>query len=223
MKFATQISPLLNLICYQNLKLNLLPKQSLAQSMKLSFTQSCFLYFQYGESTVYVHGFGTTNDADENYNDYNDYHNEVTPHVTHPVVYEKPAYAQYTPAPYQAPYHGPAVEPYQAHAPAPYQPPIYQPKPYGAPTYYEKPGYTRGYGYGHIDGYGNARHGYGFAKQYGYEAPVYAEHASAPAAYQPGPLGVPPTPPVYGGHLKEEVPHTPSLGHGFGYGFSHFQ
>jgi len=100
-----------------------------------------------------------------------------------------------------------------------YQPPVYHAKPYGGPAYYEKPAYLQGYGYGHIDGYGNARHGYGFQKRYGYEAPVYNEYAAAPAPapYQPGPLGVSPAAPVYG---QAPAPHTPSLGHGFGYGFT---
>ena len=157
---------------------------------------------QYGESTVYVHGFGTTNDNEIDH--YNDYNNEVPPASNY--IYDKPAYGHY-------------------------QAPVYHPKPYApAPTYYDKGGYLQGYGYGHIDGYGNARHGYGFGKRYGYEAPVYNEYAHAPvyneyphapapvqapapAGFQPGPLGVPPS---------LSGPHTPSLGHGFGYGFTHF-
>jgi hypothetical protein len=57
--------------------------------------------FQYGESTVYVHGFGTTNDNDDHlYNDYNS--NEVLPPPPPPsyiVPYDKPAYAPYAPPP----------------------------------------------------------------------------------------------------------------------------
>ena len=113
--------------------------------------------------------------------------------------------------------------------------PVYHPKPYQP----HRPAYLQGYGYGHIDGYGVARHGYGFQKRYGaYDAPVYNEFvpgpgpalptpapiapapvpapiAPAPAPFQPGPLGVPPALP----HPHGQVP---TLGHGFGYGYGHF-
>lgn len=105
---------------------------------------------------------------------------------------------------------------------------------------YPKNFYT-GYGYGQIDAYGNARHGYGFGVPYGpgavvagpvaqVEAPIPTPHpqvASLPlkTPVPVGPVGLshslPPLP--HGNIVAHPAPvYSPSLSHGFGYGFSQF-
>eukprot|EP00095_Tigriopus_kingsejongensis_P009856 maker-scaffold853_size88743-snap-gene-0.11 protein:Tk09856 transcript:maker-scaffold853_size88743-snap-gene-0.11-mRNA-1 annotation:"ankyrin repeat containing protein" len=105
------------------------------------------------------------------------------------------------------------------------------PKPY----YPAAPYYKSGYGYGHINEYGDAKHGYGYNEGYGYPAPAHGygnaaapHHAGGSAAYyapsyhagskySTGPNYYAPltASPHYGHHAQART----GFASGFGYGY----
>lgn len=95
---------------------------------------------------------------------------------------------------------------------------------YTSPAPYYKP-QASGYGYGHINEYGEAKHGYGYQDGYGYHGSTAAHYGGyGKAAHSPYYAAVP-----YGGKYAAPSYHGPLYGHhaqartgfasGFGYGY----